>query len=419
MSFKRIINLTVLLVFTVMAVMVTGGCSSIDGDIPEKSEVLNEVKKTVANEKIELVSVESYSDERPKKKRPKKDVYYFKSTERNMTFQAESTLKPCGIDNAILYYIPVINVKYSEGVHELYLDRINKVLDKIPKDEEGVYFYKSYNDLKNIAHILTEANEIYKEELKYNSAKWLEDNPVTRVAIRFEWKNEKGQNEWRVFLDELIDSSKSYDEIFDLISFKHTNYIMENNLEDNTIPEEQLAKYHKNYLKNVYIDKVNVSAKGIASDKAEQLVNSAEATLDNRNERNYGCYYYYPWKTYIIRINLGLTSEKCAPKLMEHYTKALNIPCEVKYDKGKIKWENGADEWRLEAEYNEKDSADKVSFYKNGVKQEIRYLKPDGNNTGVGASYLIGLPIDDFAKLFDLKYEIDEKSDVVLFVKKY
>lgn len=410
MSFKRIINLTVLLVFTVIAVMLTGGCSGIDGDIPEKSEVLNKVKKTVANEKIELVSVESYSDERPKK-----DVYYFKSAERNMTFQAESTLAPCKIDDGTLYYNPVINVKYSEGVHELYLDRINKVLDKIPKDKEGEYFYKSYNDLKNIAHILTEANEIYRDELKYNSAEWLKDNPVTRVFIRFEWEDENGQSKWQVFLNESINGAESYDEILELIAFKHTNFIMENNLEDNTIPEEQLAKYHKNYLKNVYIDKVNVSAKGLASDKAERLVNSTD--FDNSTERNYGCYYYYPWKTYIIRINLGLTSEKCAPKLMEHYTKALNIPCEVKYDKGKIKWENGADEWRLEAEYNEKDNADKVSFYKNGAKQEIRYLKPADNNAGVGASYLIGLPIDDFAKLFDLKYEIDEKSAVIHFTK--
>lgn len=406
MSFKRIINLTVILVFTVMAVMITGGCSGIDGDIPEKSEVINKVKETAVNEKFELVSVESYSDERPKK-----DIYYFKSSERNMTFQAESTLEPCNLDGGTLYYAPVINVKYAEGVHELYLDRINKVLDKIPKDEDGVYFYKSYNDLKNIAHILTEANEIYKEELKYNSAKWLEDNPVTRADIRFEWENEKGQNEWRVILNELIDGSKSYNEIFDLIAFKHTNYIMENNLKDDTIPQEQLSKYHKNYLKDVYVNKVNVSAKGLASDKAEHLVNCTE--------RNYGCYYYYPWKTYIIRINLGLTNEKCAPKLMEHYTEALNIPCEVKYDKGKIRWENGADEWTLEADCDEKNDANTVIFYKNGAKQEIRYLKPADKNAGVGASYLIGLPIDDFAKLFDLKYEIDEKSAIILFVKKY
>ena len=37
-----------------------------------------------------------------------------------MTVKAESTLETCNLDGGTLYYAPVINVKYAEGVHEFY-----------------------------------------------------------------------------------------------------------------------------------------------------------------------------------------------------------------------------------------------------------------------------------------------------------
>lgn len=405
---KYIKGLCMVLLFSLM-VLPLMACTDIDGDLASEKDVLQKVKEEVPSEKYEYVKVEHFTD-----KSPKEDIYYFKSKDRELEFQVLSTLHSFGIDGATLGYDEYIYVKYAEAVHELYMDRVNQVFEELSVDKRGNYCYQSYDDLKDIAEKLVKADQIYKEELQYNSAEWIADNPVCTIWFAYQWIDENGQQDSFKTFSVSLDGTISYDEVYDWITYEHMKNLSENRISDNTIPEDQMSRVHKERLNYIYFGMTNVSEEAYEDANARNLTNNSRG---NGNDF-YASYYYYPLDTYLILINTGITDENYAPQLMEHYTKALGYDCEVKYGKGQISWEMNGSKWEIRAKQNSDHAITEFDFYKDGTPQHVKYFTSNDSGSHVNCTYLVGITVEDFAKIFDLKWQCEEDYDTLSFQKK-
>jgi len=239
-----------LLIILSLLLTLLAACADANGELASKEKVLNKVNETT-NEKYELISID-----RDTESVPKVDIYHFKSKERDMYFDVISTLRSVGIDESSLGYEQWIMVGYADGVRSVYKERIDKVLEKledvgITKDQNGRYYYSSFDELEEIVRIFVEVDNIYKEELQYNSADWLLENPYDNLQFSFVYKpsadlgenneNEKsiadlGENEKSIAIfGENIDGSVEYNSEYERIASRHTSILEQYGIEAVTI----------------------------------------------------------------------------------------------------------------------------------------------------------------------------------------
>ncbi len=398
-----------LLIFSAITVCSISGCKGINDKPAKSSEVMKAVKEAVPSEKYEYLSV--VNDE---ESRPKVDTYEFRSKERDLNFSVVSTLAPFGIDGGTLGYSDSIRVYYADAVHELYKDRIDAVLGELVQNDRGRYTYSSFCELEKIVGTLVEADTIYREELAYNSKEWLLENPIRNVRFDYVWAGDDGDEKHSQIMGVDIDGDLDYKELYDLFAYRHAEAAKDGVIEDATVPESQLERVHREALGNIYINGVEISDSAYEDALSRRLINNLR---DRKGYDNYSCFYYYPWKKYVIKLNLGLTDEEYAPQLMENYTKALGIPCKVKYKKGEISWRTEDAKWSIKARRDRNQNVKEFGIYKNGKKQDIKYLTADDEMSLVRSSYLVAISVDDFADIFDLEVLIDEDNGMISFVK--
>jgi len=400
---------TKILFFLIVLFLTLGisGCSGIDGDLMSKSEVLKQVKRDVSGEKYKLVEVKHDTD-----KRPKEDTYYFESKDRDMSFQALSTLRPLGIDDSTFGYGKYVYTGYADGVHALYRDDIDETLSRLSADEDGQYYYESYLELENIIHVIVEADDIYKSEANYNSYEWMKENPVENIKLYYRYSDENGETKQRQMFAVNLDGSCEYEQLYDLCTYKHVNNIINYGLTDGTIPASEYGRVHAEKLKDIYIDSTNVSEAAYEDAKQKNLINNSR---ENSSTDHYAAYYYYPRNTYVVMLNVALASEDCAPQLIENYTKAMGIDCTVKYGQGKVEWKNDGKLMQIEAHQDKNKNIISCSFKCDGDDLGIEYITNDDSLSPVRATYLVGITVQDLANLFGLTYEIDEEKGELKF----
>lgn len=393
-----------LLIFCALAVSALTGCKSIDDDPAKKSEVLKRVKQEVPSEKYEYLSMT-----RDESSRPKVDEYLFRSKERDITFTAVSTLAPFGIDGGTIGYNDSIRVTYPDSVHELYRSRIDKVLADISESERDRYSYDSFDDIDPIVRTLIKADKIYREELAYNSEEWLSEHPVCTVSLNYRWNDGEEDKHYQVHRVN-IDGSLDYDKLYKRFSYEHAKAAKKEIIVDETIPEEQLARVHRDML-DIYINFNEVSDSAYEDAKSRRLINNCADY--------YCCQYYYPWDCYVILLNTGLTGDDYAPQLMENYTEALGCPCHVKYNKGEITWVTERAEWKIKTKWGRDHEMTDFGIYKDGDRVDVKYITYRDEMSVARATYTVGISVDDFADIFDLDVYIDEDSNMISFFKKY
>jgi len=397
-----------LMVIGLLAVSLLTGCSSKNGRLYRKSEVLRMVNEDITDEQFVFDHIE-----KDKKSRPRVDTYYFSSKERDFTFTAVSTLRNATFVEPISFlYEKVLKIKYVDEVQALYKNEVENIVDEIPYEMVGkykAYRYTSYDDLENVAKILTRADDVYKAELEYNSQEWLKKYPIWRDALYYKGLDENGETYSNVQFTIALDGSRDYAEMYDYLTYMHIQKAYDGELTDGSIPESEMSRAHKRHLVP-YLNGINVKEAACEQDKAAGLYNRSRAEDE---QTKYSCSYYYNWDSYIMMINLGLTNPEYAPKIVEYYTDNLLYDAKVGNDNGKVSWDNGVDKWTINATQSDNDITSCV-FTRNGTTVDIPYITNDDASI-VGATYIVGIHLDDFADMFNLKYILNEDEGTVVF----
>lgn len=389
-----------LFLFLVMFMFTLTACTNIDGDLASKAKVSKQVAAEVVNEEYEFVSVEHYDDERPKR-----DVYTYRSKERDMTFEVLSTLREINIDGSVLGYSRYIHVGYVEAVQNQYADQMEEILGGFEKNKFGDLLYESFDDLVDVAKTYEKLSDVYKAELAYNTAEWMDEHPLCKLSFSHERSDYEG-----FYLSVFgygINGHLTYDYIYGYITYKHAEAVKSGEIVDETMPEEQLQRLHSVELRRVCYNYDNLAE--IACEKA------FKDRLKNNMDSAYYSLYYYPWDTYVIILDCGLTDEDYAPKCMETYGDAFGFDCEVLSKKGQINWRYEGSDYQLTAKDDDRNYITEFKITKDGVDLNMPYITCRSEISPVGASYVVGIPVERFAELFHKDYVIDEDNSTVMF----
>jgi len=210
----------------VLLFLLLTGCGDIDGEIPGKEEVLSFMQGEVPGEHYVFDRVQSEEGALPQK-----DIYYFKSTDRELEFTAVSTLSAVGMDATIAGYKPCIYSQYPAGVHSLYSEEIDAILEELPRDSQNVYCYDSYDDLARVASIIIRADEVYKQELAYNTQEWMNENPIKTISVRYIYTGEDGKENFVTTVYAKLNGNLDFDEIYNRFCDRHKELVKEKGLE--------------------------------------------------------------------------------------------------------------------------------------------------------------------------------------------
>ena len=181
-NMKRKRRVIMLLCIMIVASNLTG-CSSILGKIPSEEDVMEYMTAEVETENYELVDSETIAG------LPRKKIYYFESTDRDLKFTATSTLDKAWMlaGYSKIFYSKKIKSDYIDAVHALYKDDvINKLceIEQYEKKNRAIVF-ESEAQFENIAEKIYEADQIYSAERKYNDQHWMNVNNITGIRLYY------------------------------------------------------------------------------------------------------------------------------------------------------------------------------------------------------------------------------------------
>lgn len=383
-------------------------------ELASENDVNRIVEKHVMGENVELV--EKWNDIGG-------ELYQYVSTDRELSFTVYNTLRGYGgmPNGGVSKLIQTINVNYSEGIMNFYSNDIRNVLENSsyrfePRKNNFDYniYYKDFSELKDISNIVIKINDIYKQELIYNSKEWLEKYPVCRIYIRFIDPNTNDD-----YPTAYVDITGDWDEnrLYTYLSSEHCKDNANGLIVDSTIPDEYLDDTHRSVLYNIYIEDINISDTAFY----KRYTHSGAKRIHGASENAfYSSVYYEPWDTYLILLDVGPIY---AGNKWELITGVYLEELADSYDyyrgdkNSEFNWTIGDDKWKIVTEIcKEKNDAFPSNHYcfdfsllKNDVNQEIPYVK---KCDGIGIDLeTVGIPVGEFAKMFNLTYEIDEKSD--------
>lgn len=390
----------------IASVCLLTGCTTIDGKVPGKREVLAYVDD-ICQEPYQLISVEQI------KERPANVEYTFETEERGLRFTANSYLSNIMIDNSSTdFYYREISCDYVQAMHQLYYDRAKEALGEAePYDQKkGWYSLLCFEDIAGAAETILKADRIYAEELAYNSPEYLQENPLMR--IHFVWyESEEAAREgknWENMMDLAVTGSRTYEDIYDTLADCYAQLCMDGKIEDRgEVPTRYLEGKHVSMLEHIYLN-----GEEMDYETHEDPYSGFWTTTDHYRY----CWYSEDMDSYMMVSDVGYTSKySSVPMILAEYVHGLGGSYELEPEKGISRWTIGKDTWEMEAE--SKDSTFRLTSLevrKNGKKLDIPYVTVD-EDTHVGATFCVGLKVEDFAKLFDLEYEIDEEGWSVYF----
>lgn len=395
---KKRMAIIVILIFTLLL----AGCGSPKGALYKKSKVKKIVREVVPSERYELIRVEPVKDAEATT-----EVYTFRSKQRNFEFTADNTRRHVFFD----MYGKYVQVNYADEVKALYNDEVISILEDTGlRYEKSRIYADTFNDFKTIAEAVGKANECYSEELNYNTAKWMKDNPVTRVSIEINLPENDSVHKSEKICGFAIDGSLDYQTAYDYLCFMHASNLKEGAYQDETAPKDILELGHVGTLKNIYINSVNLSETAYEDARINGLYNNTQSM--------YYSGYCYALGDYVICLNAGLLDEKYAPQNMEEILGMLTFDYEVLYKKGEINWEYLDSKWEIMATTGDDGYVDSFKVFRDGKDLEIPYVKCGDWTSPVSGTYVVGIRVSDFADIFNLDYTIDELAGEIYFTEK-
>lgn len=417
----------VLIFILILTVICLTGCGGKQGKLHKKKYVLKKVSREVPSEKYKFDRKEKVPDSDVST-----EIYYFKSKDRDLEFRAINTRRPILFEANL--YGKSLEIKYAEDVHKLYEPEINNILVRggynLEKDQFEI---TTFDELAHVAKVASQVDDVYKRELKYNSAEWMKEYPATKLRVSLmgmaddsvgngnstnsENKNSSINNTKKSEEHKLkriaiiggveINGTWDYDSIYDYLCYKHASNIKDGKYEDATVPKRIMDKGHVSYIKNIYINGDNIAESGYKRGLSLHMINNTESS--------YYAGYCYALNDYIIPLDIAETGEDYAPQMMEEILSRLADSYTIEYGKRNIKWEKDGVQWETKADFSRDHHIASFNIYKNGQDYSIMYVTCFDFSSPVGPTYMVGIRVSDFADIFGLKVTVDEEDGSILF----
>lgn len=254
------IKLIISTIFFLLPLGTMCACTDANGAIPSDREVFEKVSSICTNEEYELVSRVDISDATP----PACVKYTFVTKERGLEFTAHSTLQNIAWEGPSAWYSKVVHCNYAKAVQSLYEDDVRSEIEKCPlySPERNAYYISSFSQVETIAESLAAAQEIYRQELQYNSVDFLRENFLFWVNIyglddsaadclsgsdimNYVYSDSFNRRNTRHIADMRV-GVWQYDEIYDPLAMRVTERYMDGSiyLEDG-VPQEYIERWYQ------------------------------------------------------------------------------------------------------------------------------------------------------------------------------
>lgn len=393
-----------LLILLVIASFVLGGCGG-KGPVASKGEAEKYVKD-LCDEDFELTNKETISED------PHKVVYTFKSKQRDLEFEVTASREPLGGFHFMEEFITVPEMRdnYKQKVYEYYEDRIESVLDTM-ENERGELFVSSTEDIKTIAEALYQANVIYQEERNYNSQEFMMANPYRGARIY------GFRKDGSTFYFSVVDINGSYEnagKISEIIRKDLAQKITDDTMSAETYTglDEEISSTHVSKLEHIYLN------------DEELLYDSKEGQYTYYGpdtDRYLYSDYDYDKESYMMQIDCGMEASGGTAYIVQEYVERLggNYQIVTTDQEGNVKdletkWDLNGHTYTMKAHYdnNAEIRLSKIKFYKDGKDMGIEASQCNK------ATFIAVITADDFCKLFDLTYKVDESTRSISFCSK-
>ena len=356
----------ILLFICLSGILFMTGCHT---EKPHRQDEVMEIVKEKCTEDFKLLYSEKIRES------PYYIRYTFETTDRKLTFTADSTLH---VEWLVLASRAEIYCNYADKVAGLYRDRINAELEQSSLYKDGEFAITHYSDLEEAAKTLEKCNQIYAEELAYNSAEFLKENPAS--CVQFVWYRSENRKNGKEVFDCDINGCDTYKELLASLSLKYAQCYKDHIILDGSdIPQVYLDSTHTLNLK--------ISINGEITDVY--------------------CQYDYDKDSYTIAFYFDSIPTLC--KFMEKS----GIDYTVNSKNTTIKWKTKTDTWEFRVNKEGRHTtASKPSLIRNGK------VLSDIKEKGLMDQSYLNVTLDDFADMLDLEYTIDEDNSTIFFVSR-
>ena len=384
------------------------GCTGKDGEIYGQRKVLEYVD-SICTEPYHLVDRELIEES------PDNMEYRFMTDNRELAFTANSRLVPITIDaTQTSFYRREITCDYVNAVRGLYRDDIDAVLQENGQylEEHGWIYLLSFSDIDQVVDTILTADQIYSRELEYNPPEFLSSNPAAGVHVVWQRSRQEAEEHktWVNLTDIGVTGQHERQELYDRLADVYAQLYVDGKIENgHDIPARYLADKHVSLL-----PVIELNGTEMRYDRADNPYGPYGLTTDDYKY----CWYNRELGTYMMVMDIGLTTDQMSiPLIIREYVTALGgtYRTSSQDELYTSTWTIGGDTWIMEAEYDDNEIRS-LEVRKNGSPLELPYITVE-EDIQVSATFCIGVTVEDFCRLFDLTYEIEEEQGKVLFWK--
>lgn len=395
-------------VLLIVILLVLTGCVTKDGKVDGPRVVLRYVDG-ICGEDYELLGRELIEQ------KPDNMEYYFRTKERGLEFKANSYLSPISIDGSQLgLYDKEISCNYVSVVHDLYYEKAKAVIKQSPLCVPDEFYFSrmyvlSFSDIEEIVDAILAADKVYQQELTYNSPEFLEKYPL--MTVHLVWnkteKEARTQEHWVNMTDIAITGQHEREELYDTLAKVYAQKCVDGEIVNaDDVPEEYMGKAHVSRL-----DSIILNGEEMLYDCDDNPAASFSLTTEDYKY----CWYSDDLASYMMVTDVGMYWDNMSyPLIVREYVHALGGTYDTQRsgDKCTSTWTIGADTWVMKGRYD--DEIQSLTVEKNGKRLDIDYVTCE-EDYAVGATFCVGVTVEDFSKMFGLRYEIDEEAGEIRF----
>lgn len=368
------------------------GCTDENGDIPDKAEVEQKVHKECPTERITLVSVDHEDST------PKKDTYHYASKERDLTFNAISTLQQVTIDATQTgWYSKSVYCSYNDAVRNYYLPQVNAIEEQtgLVRPEHYGLHVSRFDDLAIAAKAIQDIKQVYAQESAYNTQEWIESHLKCSTTV---WTYNDAEKPVNIASISVLESD--YESALHTLQMQYARLVSEGKIPDDpTIPSSIANQVHRQTIDAIYVNATHLT---------DSMAN-ANGTEYNQGEDVFTAQYDYDLTEYKVKLDVAITDEKCGPHPLIAYVEAAGGFIDVDWSKGKATWTIGGDKYVMTASKDSDGHVGSFNVKRNNKNLSLRW-KQSGHET-----YMVYIPVTDLGYMLGLDPQIDESASTITF----
>lgn len=381
------------------------GCLTADADVYGQEKVLEYVD-SVCSAPYELTGKELIQET------PDNMEYEFRTLNRDLTFHANSYLSPIQIDASVTsFYSRSLSCDYVNIVLNQYRDQVGAVLEQDSHylSDYGWYYLSEFQDIQDAVDTLLAADQIYRPELAYNNADFLRENPVTSIHVVWQASEEAAaaHEHWVNLTDMAVTGQNEEAETFDRLADIYAQMSVDGKIPSDGIPEEYLKGKHVSRLDTILLD-----GRELFYDSEDNPYGPYGLTTDDYRF----CWYSSELDSYMLIMDIGFLSDSTSfPLIIREYVRALGGSYRASSEDScyTSSWTIDDSSWSLEAVY-EDGAIESLRIEKNGKELPVSWVTCE-EDSHVNATFCVGVTAEDFCRLFDLEYRVNEQAGILAF----